>query len=623
MGAFQDDPLSNLADAAKVVLLHVGLVAIVLVVNNFLQKRSLPMPEAISTIIIGILLGGALLISHEETPASFQVLESAAARQFLLVFIAPIIFAEGYGLKSRQFFQNIMRILTHAFLGTLLSSIVVAVTVVYIPRLLGQELPDSFSLVEGLAFGAMISSTDPVTTLAIFKEQHMVENGLGYLYYSVLGESILNDAVAVTLFDSFGTLVQDNTTLTPLVFLEMLGTFCSTFCVSTAIGVVGGLATALVLKLARLGHGSKEEEHFHFNVPEIGVTLALAYVPFLLSEALGQSGIVAIMFAGITMRHYAHYNLTHTTRQVFLPVVELMSSLCETYVFTLLGLGVFVLSKEYSATMILCTLVSCFLGRALHVYPCSWVLNRCSSAHALSFNEQHVLWFAGLRGAVAFMCSLGFPESETSKHRDVVKCTTLTVVAVTVVFLGWPTSSVLRCLKIKSYDLDAQLQVPARAPAGSAPATRRARLASKIEQLLMTDESWLERIEVQTTSAAVAGERLSNGPGFFPWPSAGLSDNAAVQIDDGTGPRPHSLSVNTGARMPFMSPADLGRLSAPPSLQNIDNYPRPPWQARYRLSNIPSLGRPSTGRPSTGRPSMGRPSTGSLGSRSDRMLCDP
>lgn len=73
---------------------------------------------------------------------------------------------------------------------------------------------------------------------------------------------------------------------------------------------------------------------------EMGVVLTLAYLLYLIANATDiLSPILAILFAGITMRHYAHYNLTITTRQVFLPTIELVANLCETYAFLLLGVG--------------------------------------------------------------------------------------------------------------------------------------------------------------------------------------------------------------------------------------------------------------------------------------------
>lgn len=92
----------------------------------------------------------------------------------MLIFIAPIIFAEGYGLKSRQFFANIWRILAHAFVGTFISTVIVAVMTFYLPSLTGLDESKRLTMPECLTFGSLISATDPVTTLAIFKDMKMV-----------------------------------------------------------------------------------------------------------------------------------------------------------------------------------------------------------------------------------------------------------------------------------------------------------------------------------------------------------------------------------------------------------------------------------------------------------------
>ena len=178
-------------------------------------------------------------------------------------------FSTGYGMKSQQFFDNITRILLHAFVGTTISTFVVAFILHWLLPLTSTL---QLSMAECLAFGAMISSTDPVTTLAIFKEQRLAENGRGHLYYSVLGESILNDAVAITLFSSFVNLVKSQEVITASVAGRIILEFAGGFLASTLIGVAGGLLTAFLLKSARLGAGANEGEHFFFNVPEIGVS---------------------------------------------------------------------------------------------------------------------------------------------------------------------------------------------------------------------------------------------------------------------------------------------------------------------------------------------------------------
>lgn len=615
------DPLADLTLDAAGKLLLVGLLAFTLIVNNALQKRAVPVPEAISTIAIGVAVGAVATLFPGVNRSTFEKLEDDAARQFLLVFTAPIVFAEGYGMKSQQFFQNITRILCHAFLGTLISTFVVGTAVFYLPVWTAgwagfQSMSgEAFSLAECLAFGAMISSTDPVTTLAIFKDQDMVENGLSYLYYSILGESILNDAVAITLFGSFSEIVREDGRIDAGISLRIFRSFCQSFSCSTLVGVLGGALTALVLKSARLGAGGSAREHFYFNVPEIGVVVVMAYLPFLVAEALGLSGIVAIMFAGITMRRYAHYNLTEVTRQVFLPTIELLASLCQTYVFVVLGLGVFLLRSMYSAPLILWTGAACLVGRAAHVYPFSWAVNRCSSGPRLSLKEQHVVWFAGLRGAVAFICAMGFPETATTKHRDLFLCTTVVIVGTTLMLLGWPNAAVLRCLDIGMRDGS---QLPVREDGNARlgvdlPGQRRAhciswppllnsgpakRAAERLTRLLMTDDA-VAQLTLDIVADSASSQRDALSAGGAPTGLAAMGGRLPWGSFDRT-----RASVSAAAGQPMLPPALAGvRMSAPA-------------QATFTLAPHEAAG-------STRLSAPARLAGAREHRRSMRMLCDP
>jgi sodium/hydrogen exchanger 8 len=420
------------------------VMAVTLIVTNICHKAHLPVPEAIIIVVIGGIAGALAFFCTSLDGDFFLKFEDSMALDFMLVLIAPIIFAEGYGMKSRKFFENITRILMHAFAGTAISAIIVAFIVRYLPPLSGFP---AMKMTECLCFGALISAVDPVTTLAIFKEMNMVEKGLGHLYYGVLGESIINDAVGIVLFDGFADFVREDLELDAAGIGLMFGKFCITFFGSMILGIAFGLITAVVLKMGRLGEKSGESDHFHFNIPEIGTMLIMAYMPFLVATAIPPlSGIVAILFAGVSARHYAHYNLTTVTRDAFIPFAELLANLSEIYVFILLGMGAFVLqTKWYNASLLLWTIVACLIGRAAHVYPLGCLVNCMSRSTKFTVKEMHVQWCAGLRGAVAFMCSLAFP----GENRGFVIATTIIVTFLSMVLLGWPTPCILRALKIQ------------------------------------------------------------------------------------------------------------------------------------------------------------------------------
>jgi len=270
----------------------------------------------------------------------------------------------------------------------------------------------------------------------------------------VLGESILNDAVGITLFEGFGDFVKANEEITFYKIDVMAAKFAVTFIGSMLVGVGCGILTALILRFVRMGAGDEEEaeEHHggHFNIAETLLMLGLCYAPFLVATAVTPlSGIVAVLFSGITARHYAHYNLTAHTRDMFLPIVELFATNCETYTFLLVGMGVFSQKGWYSGSLIAWTVVACLVGRACQVYPLAITVNHLSKrARKFTIPEMHICWLAGLRGAIAFMCSLSFPQNAHSQNRPYVISTTIVIVFASMITLGWPTSWFLKVLRV-------------------------------------------------------------------------------------------------------------------------------------------------------------------------------
>merc|ERR1719195_355959 len=101
-------------------------------------------------------------------------------------------------------------------------------------------------------------------------------------------------------------------------------------------------------------------------------------------------------------------------------------------------------SEDYNSALIFMTLACCFVGRALSVGILSWLLN-LGRKHPISSVYQITMWFAGLRGPVAFALSLMVPEN-TSREREKIVCATLIVVFITTVLLGGATSSILSVL---------------------------------------------------------------------------------------------------------------------------------------------------------------------------------
>jgi sodium/hydrogen exchanger-like protein 6/7 len=200
---------------------------------------------------------------------------------FFNLLLPPIILASGYELHQANFFRNIGSILTFAFAGTFISAIVLGVMLWLFTRLNIGDFQISF--VEAISIGATLSATDPVTILAIFNTYKVDPK----LYTVIFGESILNDAIAIVLFQTAQKYVEKPvngkppTTLSFLSVFEALGSFMLVFFGSLLIGVIVGIITTLGLKFTHVRRFPRTESCLVFLI---------AYASYFFANGVGMSG---------------------------------------------------------------------------------------------------------------------------------------------------------------------------------------------------------------------------------------------------------------------------------------------------------------------------------------------
>ena len=187
---------------------------------------------------------------------------------FFYVLLPPIIFEAGYSLKRRLFLTNIGAILMFAVVGTAVSAGVVAGTL-QIGGLLGWLDANLFGGVNtasgihgSLLFASLISATDAVATLAILSSPEV--NADPDLQATLFGESVLNDAVAIVLFQTLYDSPFSEARGGPgdaSAILDVLGAFVKVSIGATAIGFALGLLLSLLLR-----HGTLYERSTHIEV---------------------------------------------------------------------------------------------------------------------------------------------------------------------------------------------------------------------------------------------------------------------------------------------------------------------------------------------------------------------
>uniref|UniRef100_A0A669CRA3 Sodium/hydrogen exchanger n=1 Tax=Oreochromis niloticus TaxID=8128 RepID=A0A669CRA3_ORENI len=352
---------------------------------------------------------------------------------FFNILLPPIIFHAGYSLKKRHFFRNLGSIITYAFLGTAVSCFVIGnlmYGVVKLMQAVGQ-LTGKFYYTDCLFFGAIISATDPVTVLAIFNELHAD----GDLYALLFGESVMNDAVAIVLSSSivaYQPAGANTHQFDASAFFKSVGVFLGIFSGSFVMGAATGVVTFTKLHC--------------FPLLETALFFLMSWSTFLLAEACGFTGVVAVLFCGITQAHYTYNNLseesTKRTKQLF----EVLHFLAENFIFSYMGLALFTFQNHiFSPIFIIGAFIAIFIGRALNIYPLSFLLN-LGRRHKIKGNFQHMMMFAGLRGAMAFALAI---RDTATYARQMMFTTTLLIVFFTVWVFGGGTTPMLSWLHIR------------------------------------------------------------------------------------------------------------------------------------------------------------------------------
>lgn len=213
-------------------------------------------------------------------------------------------------------------------------------------------------------------------------------------------------------------------------------TFFTMFFASAGIGMVFALISALLLKHIDLRkHPSLE----------FGMMLVFTYAPYVLAEGIHLSGIMAILFCGIVMSHYTHFNLSTVTQITMQQTMRTMSFCAETCIFAYLGLAIFSFNHRCELALVIWAIILCLIGRACNIFPLAYLVNKFRE-HKITNKMQFVMWFSGLRGAISYALSLHL-EFASEESRRVMITTTLIIVLFTTLVFGGSTMPLLNYLQ--------------------------------------------------------------------------------------------------------------------------------------------------------------------------------
>ncbi|KAF7543542.1 hypothetical protein G7046_g9977 [Stylonectria norvegica] len=425
---------------AWALFISIVLLIIAFFTSYMLQiKKVTAIHETVISIFAGMTVGLVLLVTSGD---SIRNIISFNYQIFFNLLLPPIILSSGYELHQANFFRNLGTILTFAFAGTFLSAIVIGVIL-----WLFTQLPGSLDMtfVDAISVGATLSATDPVTILAIFNTYKVDPK----LYTIIFGESILNDAIAIVIFETAQRYTKGEVSSYGLLsFFEGTGIFLLVFFGSMLIGVVVGVATALLLKFTYVRRFPKIESCLVFLI---------SYATYFFSHGLHMSGIVSLLFCGITLKHYAYFNMSRRTQLTTKFIFQVLAQLSENFIFIYLGLALFTDNAlQFQPPLIIVTILAVCAARWVAVFPLSklinWFIRYRARRRGLEVGDelpwayQAMLYWAGLRGAVG----VALAALLTGENSYALRATVLVVVVLTVIIFGGTTARMLEILGIRT-----------------------------------------------------------------------------------------------------------------------------------------------------------------------------
>lgn len=368
--------------------------------------RRIGMPYSVGLVIAGF--GIAF------TPWATEVRITPAI--IMQLFLPPLIFEAAIQIPWREFRRDMPLVLTLASVGVLMAAVLVAV---------GMHHFAGWGWLGAAFFGVLIAATDPVSVIATFKEVPVDHR----LHLLVEGESLLNDGVAAVGF-AILLAVAAGAEVTPG------GVGLSLITISLG-GVICGLAVAGALLLIA---GRTRDK-----LVEVSLTMIAAYGSFLLAEHFHMSGVLATLAAGLLIGNRGSLGaISDEGRDAVINFWDFAAFLANSFVFLLIGIGEASPALKAAIPLaILATLLS-LLGRAVAVYPLSFAFAK--TRLAVPTRYQHILFWGGLRGALALALALAIPESVP--ERSAIIAAAFLVVAFSIFVQGLSMPPLLRRLRL-------------------------------------------------------------------------------------------------------------------------------------------------------------------------------
>lgn len=405
------------------ILIVAFLIFVASIIAIFVKK--VRFPYTIGLLLAGVLIG--YLSSRVGWMSPMRDLQLTP--DIILFLILPtLLFEASINIDSKILFRNLAPILLMATIGLLISMTIVG---------LGISAATPLSLGAALLFGALISATDPVAVIALFKELGVPKR----LSTLVDGESLFNDATAIVVFHILLGIVGAGTAFSSSIAIDGVGQFLVVFFGGLLVGLVIGGAMLWIIALEQKDH-----------MVQAALTSVLAYLAFIVAEHFFHvSGVMAVVAAGVFGAWAAVRVFDESMRAYVTEFWEYLAFVANSLIFLLMGMTEYHLFEDLdryreAAGYILLGFVLTIVARLVVVYGLVPISNRLAPGARIEREDKAVIFWGGLRGAIPLALALGLPAD--FEHRILIIDLTLGVVLMSLLIQGTTVSTLLRKLKI-------------------------------------------------------------------------------------------------------------------------------------------------------------------------------
>jgi monovalent cation:H+ antiporter, CPA1 family len=396
-------------------IFQLGLILVMIAAGITAIAKKLKQPYPIALVIVGTIIGLVNIPALE--PLKDLITEGEVFNFVIITLFLPALLGEAaLKLPFSHLKENKEPILALAFGATLLSFLIVGFSTIW---LLGFSIPTAF------VFAALMSATDPVSVISIFKSVGVNKR----LATVIEGESLFNDGLAVVLFKISAFYL--------LTYLDLgvvgVGYGLWEFIKVISLGLIIGGA---------LGYAFSQLTKYFDDYPlEIIFSIILFYGSFLLAEAVHASGVIAVVVAALIFGNYgAKIGMSPTTKLNINNFWEVTALLANSIVFLMVGLEITNINIADKWSLVFLALLIVLVARSIAVYasllftknfPTSW---------------KHVINWGGLKGSLSIALVLSLPRDFTG--REEILIIAFSVVLFSLVFQGLSIKPLLSVLGV-------------------------------------------------------------------------------------------------------------------------------------------------------------------------------